>query len=397
MRGVFMPVSVEGVRSSNTDPANFNSALLVGSGIDTYSLNVKCDPVRNRELVDALVAMRAAEKSRAELDGSDPLPVPSTLLFAGEELLILPHGRKSWSVVLHNELLDIELGRGGVSKVFALIRCSSVYLWSRPLSSVHADVQAFVSEYLPDGELQPSELHLARDVAGFDVASRWSDLRPGIIGRASHLRTLENRGTLETVMIGSRGSPISAEVYNKLAELRKSHKEWFRELWARNGWDGESPVWRVEFRMRRDFLREASINTLGDVEDKLAGLWSYATAHWLRHSDESDQGNVTRREVSLWWAPYAAPWDESDCTPVTRAAVRAANATALVNQAAGCLLGAGALIGMTVEGEIASLVLDRFAELLTVLPGEDFGGLLDKKRRRYGIGAADDTPLMMAG
>src|SRR5215467_3371882 len=76
---------------------------------------------------------------------------------------------------------------------------------------------------------------------------------------------------------------------------------WFYDFWRRNGWDGESEVWRVEFRYRREALHEMGvpgvfegIEDVYDLVERLEALWVYAAGHaaggpdglpdgWLRY------------------------------------------------------------------------------------------------------------------
>lgn len=374
-------------RVSNTGLHTDTGVYPVASGVDTLKFSIRCKP--SDTLMDALGEMRSREVSAAEVQGRQPLPVLSGLSFADQDLLLLPFGRKSWRYVLTSEQVDIQLGRGGVSGIGAVITLRAAYLWEQPLSVVCASVRDFVCEYLGEdaaAALIVSEVHLARDVAGMDVARLWSDLEPGMVKRADKVTAIKRCNCLQSVQIGSRGSPISALLYDKLAELSVSHKLWFRDIWQANGWDGEAPVWRMEFRLRRDFLRSAGVNTMDDLLQKLGELWAYAAGSWLRHTDGEDQ-NVSRRPVSIWWRCYSCSWDGENHMPCTREVQRNASAEDLIAQAAGCVLGAGALVGLELREDLASLVLPRFDELLKRMGSDDLRELIERKRRRYGMSA----------
>lgn len=375
------------VRPSNTDPSNYNAAVLVATGVDTLVVSVKCKPLDS--MLSMLRSIRDGELASAELSSREPLPIPCGVIFADSELSVLPHGRKSWSVVLRNELVDVQLGRGGVAGVYALIRCSAAFLWSRSLAEVIASLNEFVAFYWDAGaveSIQVSECHLARDVAGVDLNEVWSDLRPGLITRADRLMPVENHARLESVMIGSRSSRISAILYDKSREIQKSHKLWMREVWSRNGWQEDMPVWRAEFRMRRDFLRAVKIETLDDLAEAIGTLWAYVAGEWFRHSEDTDP-NVTRRQVSLWWSIYCQSWDGCDNAPCAVEDTRCENAAALVRQAAGCLLSAGALFGMVASNEVAALVLPRFDEVMAQLGSVTFDEVMARRRRRFTMSA----------
>jgi hypothetical protein len=74
---------------------------------------------------------------------------------------------------------------------------------------------------------------------------------------------------IETLDFGKHTSPVSCCIYHKTAEIKQKSptKAWFYDLWKRNGWDGASEVWRVEFRLTREFLHAASIEAAEDLPD----------------------------------------------------------------------------------------------------------------------------------
>lgn len=55
---------------------------------------------------------------------------------------------------------------------------------------------------------------------------------------------------------------VVARLYWKSLEIKSSGKLWFRPLWQREGWVSEEesgPVWRLEFQLRREALRNAHV------------------------------------------------------------------------------------------------------------------------------------------
>lgn len=63
----------------------------------------------------------------------------------------------------------------------------------------------------------------------------------------------------QTFTLG-RGN-IVVRVYDKVAEIaQQSGKSWFHELWGR-----DSEIWRIEFQVRGERLKEAGIRTVADL------------------------------------------------------------------------------------------------------------------------------------
>ncbi len=82
----------------------------------------------------------------------------------------------------------------------------------------------------------------------------------------------------------SKGAVHSCCIYDKTKEITVSRKAWMQEVWQQNGWDGESRVTRVEFRYKRECLKELGVEEPYEMLDQLAGLWAYSTMQWLRHT-----------------------------------------------------------------------------------------------------------------
>ena len=106
------------------------------------------------------------------------------------------------------------------------------------------------------------------------------------------------------------GGTLSARLYQKVIETRKSGKEYIHDLWRQVGWDGEQPVWRLEFQFKREVLDQLQLCSLGDVLDNLAGMWSYASTDWLRLSlPNPDDMTRSRWPVHpLWMALSTVDW-----------------------------------------------------------------------------------------
>lgn len=365
---------------SNTALAKYQA---VATGVDTLVLSVK---VRMwPELLSRLDRLKAAEQELSREGNREAQPVDSGLSFAGQPLMLLPHGRRSWKFILHNEYVDVQLERGGVARVYGLLRLSAAFLWSRPPDDCIMIAQAWIVDHFSEGaeaNTQVSEIHLCRDVAGLDLADEWPDMQPGIVARADGLLPVYQHGRLETVQVGSRKSPISAVLYDKIKEIRHSGKIWMADIWTDHGWDGDSSVWRVEFRARRTFLREAGINTVDDLLEKLGGLWSYFSAEWLRATLDDGSRNRSRWPVTLWWSHVARPFGEFEGGTITREKKRVVDADKLLQQSAGCLLGVAAITECPAPLDVAQLVLERLASIVAE-SGGGFSDLTAARMARY--------------
>jgi len=101
-----------------------------------------------------------------------------------------------------------------------------------------------------------------------------------------------------------QGGHLSARLYDKLLEIAKSGKTYLLDLWMRAGWDAITPVWRLEFQLKREVLGEYTLVHLRDVLPNLTGIWRYCTTDWLRLSipSETDATRARWPTHPLWQA-----------------------------------------------------------------------------------------------
>jgi len=113
------------------------------------------------------------------------------------------------------------------------------------------------------------------------------EVEDGYVYRLLHTKNLQ------TIYFGRFASALCGVRYDKLATLELQKKQYLKEVWKANGWDGHSPVWRTEFRLKGPFLAEAGLlldsgEKLQDLRDfstfcrHLPKVWQYLTRDWLR-------------------------------------------------------------------------------------------------------------------
>jgi len=128
-------------------------------------------------------------------------------------------------------------------------------------------------------------------------------LRECLVTQANSLRPFIKDGRLQTLYVGAKSAPVQLRIYDKSAEIEsRGEKTWLCEVY---GTDEREDVWRVEFQLRRDFLRSMGVNGLSDLAREAGGLWRYLTDKWcsLRLPDD---GNTSRRAVCGFWLAVQA-------------------------------------------------------------------------------------------
>ncbi len=101
--------------------------------------------------------------------------------------------------------------------------------------------------------------------------------------KASHyiFRSKGNANNIETLYHGSENSPIRSAIYNKTVECHIHSKEWLLELYGQNA---DETLWRLEFKLRREALKQFEIINLNDLATKIYTLWAHLTKKWLVHN-----------------------------------------------------------------------------------------------------------------
>src|SRR2546421_202123 len=344
-----------------TEPidANEGAYSVLLAGVDTLVLNVRYadDELRpvKQELSDELVEQFNGWQEGAKREEG---PVPTPLSFKGSNLMMYPHGagRGQWRWLLTCSAFNLCVSRGRLNGMIAQVRFSSEFLWScetdgkQDVGWAIVEVLTFLFEVFgPMLHLQVSEVHLCADILGWDISScSWQDTflsrarrrvdraADEVIAGGAAVAVVSGR-RLATLEFGSHGSPLSCAIYNKRLEIvqKSQEKTWFHDLWRRikqeDGtpvWDGESDVWRVEFRYKREALHELKedgvfhgVEDADSLPERLEALWTYATGHsggaadglpdgWLRYAVPSSDSNMARWSVHPAWSVLQAAFYE---------------------------------------------------------------------------------------
>lgn len=171
-------------------------------------------------------------------------------------------------------------------------------------------------------------------------------------------------------------------IYDKLAELKKDPVK--AAAWSGAVWGGKVPgeVTRVEFELKREALKTLEVDTLDDLESKAAAICEYLTTQWMRFVVGGvDRTHTTREEVHALWKRVQEGFRQKlgrVCAAVRHIVRGASDVSALVKQAAGCMLSVAAIRGKRVHmlDDLAGFVVDQL-----YLLGDGDDGLGDIWRR----------------
>ena len=144
---------------------------------------------------------------------------------------------------------------------------------------------------------------------------------------------------LETAYYGKKASSVWCKFYNKTKEVVKKNDDDTPLLWYKNGWDGNDTVVRVEFSMRRDFLKELDGGKYVSLQmfmGNIDSLWNYLTSKWLRMVEEVKHNNSTTSVVSKFWIAVQNGYKKVE-NNIIRKKINKSKLNQLWRQAVGCL------------------------------------------------------------
>jgi len=382
---------------------------IVGANIDTWLLNVK--GALPEGLADQLDRLKAASQEADE-------DVPTPWMFDGQTLFIKAHGSgRQWRWILHCPALHLDIGRGTLNHIVGKVRLASAFLWEQGLDGALAKTFDFLATLYGEGiTLQVSEVHLCADVAGWELSLE--DAQAFITRGHNRTTHLDNHdGDRDRVAAGaeddvvaprfalhmsgrrctgyefSTGAAHSCCIYDKTKEIAVSRKDWMRAVWTRNGWDGESQVTRVEFRYKREALRELGVEEAYDFLDHISGLWAYSSLQWLRHTIPTDDTNRGRWQESPFWVAVQTADFFGAGTPAIRERKHAGDLKLICQMLAGCTTTAAAyLSGQLPDWDDGANFLSWFYDWMAAYlqqKGLTFEEVRHGKRLRLGVVVAD--------
>lgn len=238
------------------------------------------------------------------------------LEFQGIDFIVLPAGKKPYTFILCNQDYTVKLARqvshGHFPEIYIEFR--SQLLWRLGYKHTFNFIKEWVSTWTKIRDDVVSRADLAVDVQGFpqieiqDIVSR---ARKG----NQHFQLVPvQQGQIyyygSTILGWVFGSdPLMLRIYDKRKECRQVRKEWFEHLWEKGGWNGTSDITRIEFQLRRGFLKDFNVTTFQSFEESLGDIYRYLTQDWF--TVRIQQGNNRSRwPISPFWAEVQSALDQ---------------------------------------------------------------------------------------
>lgn len=220
----------------------------------------------------------------------------SQISLGENHLEILPFGTRNFPYILTDSRFHIQLNSGTGAIPYTYTQIASDYLLSSSLEEAVAALESITGALGTVSYTTVNRVDLAIDVAtDYDFSTL---LEPNFVGRSPRFVRYADNG-FEGLMIGK--GAIVFRLYNKLREIEASDKGYMREIWKEAGWDGETPVYRFEFQLRKEALKQFKLEFAKDIVEKQGSLWGYCTRKWLRIVSPGNHNAKDRWPTQPFW------------------------------------------------------------------------------------------------
>jgi len=255
-------------------------------GFDTVEIAYYLISARDGSLdFDRLVAHRDSLKSSG-------LRHLSEVTLGTESFGLASHGTSSgYPVLLANESFTVQCGENNVPSFF--VTYSSLALWHEGLEKLHLRFLAWADSVglVPSKSETISRVDYAVDFHLPVMDFGADDFVSQAIKDVQHRKN----GQVQTFRFGQ--DSIMLRVYNKSDEVKEqSGKYWLHSLWGY-----EEDVWRIEYQIRKDTLREFGISSLANLLSQYGVILSHLAHEHTRLTIPSEDSNRARWQTHPLW------------------------------------------------------------------------------------------------
>ncbi len=333
---------------------------IVAAGIDTLELNFG---IAEYKQPDMFMKLNDA-KSEAVSAGYKGRLGKAVELF-GQEFMAQAHGSSGgYEYLLKNSDIDLQMmpdARGGLTTPELRVVFRSPYLWRAGEIPAYNQVIGFLNKLAFIEYCKVSRADLCVDrVMPLPEIDRSAQVVSLLRERDLYYGGDYQRGQRHTGYQFGRCNTV-CRLYDKAYETSVKRQGHIMPIWMANGWDGVTPVSRLEYQLRRDGLRRFDPNMdFVTFQDSKSDMWAYGTGKLIRIVDSNSATRKERAKVIPYWKDY------QDCAGLFGERIgilpyRQSNHDwqPLVKQAAGCIANAWARLAADVGEADATRILEK--------------------------------------
>jgi hypothetical protein len=321
--------------------------------------------------------------------------------FEGQSFNVKRGSAQRYNFILENGDLTLNINikaTGGRHFPEVHIRLSSAFLWRQGWQDALRVVQKWVNTWAEVNSIIVSRCDLTADFS-FKLPVLSPEYRE-LVARAKSKQVHDEcrlgrfaSGIVNTgFTVGKQN--VLCRVYDKLLEVKKSDKGWFKDIWARQGWQEGLPVSRVEFQLRRPYLRQMKVDSPEDLTQQVGNLWHYLTGGWLTIREIGEDSHRTRWAITpAWQAVQSVRGSFGEITGVTRSIQSKPKFNQLKTQARGLLVSMVAIECELYHHTKYEMVIPIIRTMVTdMMRKVDFELDVERRRARYsGITAPPES------
>jgi len=284
---------------------------LLLSGFDTIQCCFYLAPPEKSGInIGRLLAIR--EGLRTAGAAQDPTPIE----LGNRKFLLAPHGSRSGYPLILSDL-DFRIEFGPLQNPPFFVTFRSEALWRDSASSLREAFLGWAASvgYFPDRPETMTRVDFAFDFE-LDLPNFCAD---DFVTMSSKDAQYRENGAIQTFTFGRSDAVL--RVYDKVAEIdQQSEKVWLFDLWGQ-----DRNVWRIEWQIRKDLLREFGILTFEHLARGIKPLLRYlASEHDTLRAPNNDSNRSRWPLHPLWTSVHSAIEeldDLAECSPLDQNAV----------------------------------------------------------------------------
>ncbi len=336
---------ISGAPPSNTAP--YNSKNIKEKGfrllrVAVDSLYLSFPGVLHDHVFKALKDLKTLAQSE-----QPEVQAQAQYVLASHVFEVKDKGAGVFPFVLDDNAYRIQLSRPGKKLPMAYVKVSAEYLAHKGPIVVLEELKALLADLGKlTGIILVSRIDLAADFVSEYLMDSWD--RSAWVTRASEIQNHSKDQHFTGWSIGM-GGVIAARLYDKTREIIQSGKDWAMLLWLPAGWKSGETVWRLEFELKREVLKQLQLSSLESVLDNLNGLWRYASTQWLRLTiPNPDDATRSRWPMHPLWEDLASvDWQSANSVLLARCSnARPPEEWRLVSVALGAITSYMAMYGL---------------------------------------------------
>lgn len=267
------------------------------SGFDTIECAYYLIPTEKYQLDFVSLAVQKENLARAKNSKQQAIKLGS------EEFLLSSHGTSSgYPFLIENEAFIVQFGAFNTPNFFVKFR--SIALWHHGALKLHERFLAWAASV---GMIQSQPERLSRIDFAFDYHLSELDFdEDNFISKAEKDTQFRKNGKVQTFQFGS--DQVVLRTYNKVDEINeKSKKTWLFDLW---GMDHD--VWRIEWQVRKDYLRQLGISSFNSLAERQGDLLRVLVKDHTTLRIKSSDSNRSRWSMHPLWLDLIERVDQMD-------------------------------------------------------------------------------------